>query len=515
MITRYFGGSFYVGSGRWVSEIYVADGKVCTPTRSDVEIDIQGATLLPAFRDGHAHPFFAGQELLGLDVSSAESLSEIAERLVAYKIQNPQKTWISGGAFNRALPGQLTRQFLDTYVRDTPVSLHADDHHTIWVNSRALEIAGLLDGPIPAVSVGSVDLGADGLPNGILRENEAIDLVLRHQPKSSPEDNLQAHLVAEETLIRDGITSVQDAWVDQDLLNSYLRFKDQLKLDYQLAMLLMPQSLEEDLETAKTAIEQLSDQANIKIQSVKIFIDGVFGSATALVSEPYLSTGAHGDQNWTKQDLERAINSAHQLGLQTHIHCIGDQAIAFALAAIENSDKGKLQPVLAHAELTNPPLIQKIKSLGVSVCVQPYWAQNNDMLNSCEQHLGKARKDSLYAFREMLEAGINVAFSSDWPVSSHKPLEGIAVAVHRKLTPDMTEHNQSQSITLEQAIDAYTLSNLRMLGTGASVLNPGDDFDAVLISGDLKAKNLEDLVSSEVLAVFRKGVSLLPKHHHG
>jgi predicted amidohydrolase YtcJ len=214
--------------------------------------------------------------------------------------------------------------------------------------------------------------------------------------------------------------------------------------------------------------------------------------------------------NWSKDSLVETITRAHQLGLQAHIHAIGDKAIGFALDAIDLAQAGNLPPVIAHAELTNSSLLARVKDKNISLCVQPYWAQLNDMLRSCIKHLGEDRTHALYAFKDMLQLGINVVFSSDWPVSSYKPFEGIAVAVNRRLQNAMPRHNEGQAINLEQALDAYTINNLKMLGKKASVLKAGDPFDAALIEGKLKQKNLGELASSKILAVYKSGVNLLP-----
>jgi hypothetical protein len=244
---------------------------------------------------------------------------------------------------------------------------------------------------------------------------------------------------------------------------------------------------------------------------MKFFVDGVFGSATARVSEPYANNAGHGDLNWTLENLKMAITKTHELGLQTHIHAIGDAGVDFALTALETAEPGQLRPVIAHAELTNGQLLVRAKEMGVTLCVQPYWAQYNGMLNSCITHLGEERTSQLYAFRDMLDKGLNLAFSSDWPVSNCSPIEGIAVAVNRRSISSQQQHNPAQAITFHEAITSYTTSVQRMFGeTELNNFDVGTSFDAVLLDRDLKAEDLDGLMATKVLAVFRNGYKLFP-----
>jgi predicted amidohydrolase YtcJ len=142
--------------------------------------------------------------------------------------------------------------------------------------------------------------------------------------------------------------------------------------------------------------------------------------------------------------------------------------------------------------------------------MQPFWAQYNGMLTSCRQHLGEQRVDRLYAIRDMLDAGVDVVFSSDWPVSSFSPIHGIAVAVHRRSQLDQEPHNPSQAVSLEEAIDAYTTSALKAFGEESNGLEVGSKFDAVILEGNIKQKDLSHLIATEVLAVYRSGNKLLP-----
>ena len=489
MATRFTNGLVYLGAGKWAGELFVDGDKVVDSSTFEKsleqeEIDLQGNTLVPAFRDGHAHPLFAGRELSGLNITRAKSIEEIQNLLAAHAIKYPDG-WITGGAY---------------------------DHHTIWVNTKALEVSGLLKPNLPKLKVGRIDIDESSVPTGILREFEAINLILQHQPESSLESDVKALLLADQLLLAAGIVEVQDAWIDPGMAEVYLGASDQLRLDYKLLLRTEPGQLIRNLEYIKSVIQLDYTSTKISIQGVKFFLDGVFGSATAAVKEPYLSTQATGDLNWNFDELVETISKVHELGLQSHLHAIGDAGIEFALAALQQAKPGALPAVVAHAELTSAELIKKAKDLSVHLVVQPYWAQNNSMLKSCLQHLGEVRTEALYSFRDILDAGVELAFSSDWPVSRYQPIEGITVAVYRKSEDSQTAHNPSQAIRLEEALDAYTSSVSKMLGEEGTSLEPGANFDAVILEGDLKQKDLDSLMQTKVLAVYKSGTKLLPHH---
>ena len=515
MARYFFNGSIYLDPYHQTSDLYVSDsGTVCS--REDFErgatqesIDLGGCCLIPSFRDGHLHPLLGGREALGLDVTQAKTVAELGNLLQQHLLEHPDITWLDAGTYNRGLLGEQVKETLDAYVSNIPVILHVDDHHTVWVNSKALEIAGLSAATIPGLSITGIDVDSSGNPTGMLREMRAKELVMKHAPKLTMEFEVQALLRAESMLFEAGIIEVQDAWVDEEFLAVYQAAAGSLKLSYHLAFSLDPDFLADNFRFIEAAQQSLL-KTSIKPHAVKVFIDGVFGSATAAVSEPYLSTNEVGELNWDPDTLVLALNFAKTRQFQTHLHAIGDAGVAFALNAIEHS--GTVNGVIAHAELTNAELIKRAKTLGVTLCVQPYWAQRNDLLQTCIHHLGHERLDSLYAFKSFLEAGIPLAFSSDWPVSSLKPLEGMATAVFRRLSEDQVPHNVSEAISIQEALAAYTTGVTSMLGSAPANLHAGSRFDAVLLNKDLMQQDLEGFKSLEVLAVYKSGTRLFPHH---
>lgn len=515
MATKFHSGVIYLGNSSFSDSIYVSDNGIVIDvemyesSQTKSQIDIGNAFLSPAFRDAHSHPLFAGRESRGLDIADCRSELELVVKLKRYAEENPELTWIDAAVFDRSLEMRFDRATLDKAVDDRPVVLHGDDHHTLWVNTKALEVAGLLNGALPTLESGSIDLDEEGLPTGILREWPAMSLVMNLAPKLTINEDVSALLWSDRTMAAAGIVECVDAWIDKGMAETYLAAwrTGNLNLDYTLAFRADPKTFSEDLPyfiEQRKFLEQTRGQ--IRGTSIKFFADGVFGSATALVKEPYLSTGVHGQAIWPEQAFKEAITSAHTNGFQIHIHAIGDAATSLCLDILADLQYLTLAPVIAHAELTDQNLLDRMSALGVIACVQPYWAQNNGLLLSCEDHLGQERIQRLYAFRDMFETGITTVFSSDWPISSYEPIKGLAVAVNRREHSQQPEHNINQAVSVEQALNAYSTNVKLMLNdivTGT--LEIGQPFDAVVLDQNLFEVGNQNLQATKVLATYKAG----------
>lgn len=308
MRTKFSGASFYnPASGIFFNELISESGLVGLSGAFDQEVNVGPGFVFPAFRDGHAHPLFAGREAMGPVVSKAKSIEEIQEILRSYREVNPNLKWIEGGAYDRSMVegGLFLASWIDEVISDLPVVLHASDHHTIWVNTRALE---LIPSPVPSINSGSVDLDSAGLPRGVLREPEAMALVLGKAPPKTMEAEIAALVWADKVLAGFGIVQAQDAWITPGMTEVYLEAmsKALLLLDYNIAFKIEPHDWKNSIEFARASREEVQKQNHpgLKSKTVKMFADGVFGSGTASVLEPYLDDHrSHGEPLWTNDEL--------------------------------------------------------------------------------------------------------------------------------------------------------------------------------------------------------------------
>jgi hypothetical protein len=513
LITKFTGAIFVFPNGQTQTELFTESGLVVKDQPFDTEINLGGGFVFPAFRDGHCHPLFAGREADGPLVSKAKSIQEIQKVLSDYKKSNPNRSWIEGGAYDRSIiaDGRFLASWIDEVVSEVPVVLHASDHHTIWVNSKALELIGER---LPKLASGSVDQDPTGTPTGVLREPEAMALVLDKAPIRTLEQEMSALIWADKQLASLGIVFAQDAWITKGMTDVYIEAvqQEELLLDYNLAFKIEPASWQQSIDSAVAERAKVTDLANssLSAKTVKFFADGVFGSSTASVLEPYLDDASFGEPLWSKQDLNAACLKAQELGFQLHIHAIGDAGVRQSLDAIEfvQSKLGvpTIPNVIAHAELIDDKDLNRFAELSVIANMQPLWAQADGMLMSCQPRLGSKRLDSLYRMRDLVDSGAVISFGSDWPVSSADPLLGIATSVTRQTADGEPSGGwmANQSLVVREALDNYSAKVvLQIYGSQESPLSIGSDCDFLVLSGNILTSPDNDIRSLKVLATYK------------
>ena len=457
------------------------------------------------FRDGHCHPLFAQRESAGPNVSAANSVAQIVDLIGQYLSQNPDTEWVDCGSFEPglAVTESLTARALDAASIKVPVVVHAADHHSIWVNSAALRVAGLLESA-PIVSNGVIELDALGRPTGILREWNAMSLIYAHQPGPSLEADLEALTRAQERLLASGVVAVQEAWIDRGMPEVYLAAARQgtLKLRVNLSPRIDPADSHADLDFAKATRSLVRATANplLTANTIKIFVDGVFASGSALTKASYCD-GHHAEAIWQTSELRALALAADSAGFQLHFHAIGDEAVSRALDAIDHvlmcNGPVDRRPVIAHAELIDPDDYPRIRELGVVICQQPVWATEGQAAEQVRTLLGDRAANSLYPIRDLLDQRIHLSFGSDWPVSEPEPLPGIHTATNRR-TPgsELPVLSPEQSISRSEALAAYSAGVAYQLG------QENASGDRVTFDTDLANCDDETLLAAQVLEVW-------------
>ena len=474
-------------------------------------IDLDGAFLLPGFIDGHAHPIFAGREARGPKVNNLQSVEDIAKEVARYAKANPNESWIIGGAYEAAIisGGDFDAHWLDEVVSDRPVVLHAVDHHTIWVNSKALEIAGITtkskdpDG-------GTIARREDGSPKGTLREPIAFDLILKHAPADSVESDLQAIKYACDELISAGVTTATECWVEPPMAEAYIEAAKSgaLTIDMHLAFLVTPQNWQEQIayiQEMRVQISKLPEPKRLKANTIKFLTDGALSSGTAAMLDPYLDDPESlGLKIWEDENLLDAISAYDLLHFQVHVHAIGDGAINQSLNTIEAmvavNPKWDRRPVIVHAQLIAPTDLARFKALNIIANFQPLWTYLDPMNKELiEPRIGQSRNNRQYQLRTLLDLNTKISFGSDWPVTSHKPLEAIFIPVLRKVPgSNGPAWNITEAITIEESLTAYTETAAYQLFSENEIgkLEPGMRANFVVLdknpflSTDVKVKNI-------------------------
>jgi len=477
----------YVGSDSAVKEWIGGRTKV---------IDLQGKMVLPSFHDSHVHPVSGGMELGECNLNGLSTQEQILEAIRRYAQQNPDAPWIRGGGWDLPIfpNGNPHKSLLDAIVADRPAFLSAADGHSAWVNSRALEIAGITK-DTPDTPSGRIERDPQtGEPTGTLRE-DAADLVATHLPEYTPKDYVAGLRRGLEKANRFGITSFQEASADSNILEAYLELdrKDELTARVVTAMYANPA---EGLAQIPRLIERRKKYQGkqLRANAVKIFADGVIEARTAAVLQPYLDHGDLGKPNWEAEALKKIVPALDSAKFQVHIHAIGDRGIRMALdafqAAREKNGSRDSRHHIAHLELIDPNDIPRFRQLGVVANFQPLWAYADLYITDLtEPALGPARSRWLYPIASVLKTGAVMACGSDWSVSSMNPLDAMQVAVTRRGLEDSTGAiwRPEERVELAPMLAGYTVNgayvNFEEKETGS--LEVGKAADLIVLSGNI------------------------------
>ncbi len=499
-------------------------------------VDLGGGTLLPGFIDAHVHPVFAGDGLCRCDLSGVNTAAGYVEIIAAYAAAHPEAEWITGGGWSmEAFPGGVpTRDVLDAVVRDRPVFLPNRDGHGAWVNSRALELAGI-DAATPDPADGRIERDAAGSPAGTLQEG-AQYLVSRLLPETTADDWYAGLLAAQEYLLSLGITGWQDAIVGSrpgvpDPIDAYLRAARAGTLAGNVVGALW-WDRERGIEQVAELVDRRRDgqAGRFAATSVKIMLDGVAENHTAAMLEPYLdghgcATEVSGLDFIDPDELPRFVAALDREGFQVHFHALGDRAVRNALDAVEAArtanGHGGQRHHLAHLQVVHPDDIPRFARLGATANIQPLWATHEPQMDELTiPFLGERRSGWQYPFGSLLAAGAPLCAGSDWSVSSPDPLLGAHVAVNRSLPAEPAEPGgpaaggpvarpflPEQALSPEAIFAAYTAGSARVNGlegvTGS--IRPGLDADFAVVDADLAHGAAAEIGQASVTATWVRG----------
>ena len=500
MKTLYTNGDIWCSRQKYTTAVLTEDGVITAlgdealASDYDEKIDLSGKFMAPGFIDAHAHPLFAGRESQGPKLNGLASKDEIITEVDRYIKAHPEKSWIIGGAYEASIVagGDFEAGWLDEVSSDVAVVLHAADHHTIWVNSKALHIAGITaETENPAG--GSIARYDDGTPKGTLREPSAINLILKHAPVRTIEDDVAAIEWACEQLRSAGVTSATDAWVEPGMPEAYIAAAKSgaLTVNTNLFFLAQPDSWREQSDGfAKFRSEIVSLGASSKLQAktVKFICDGALSAGTAALLQPYLDAPeSKGLLVWSNEELLAAMAHFDSMGFQIHAHAIGDAAIRQALDAIEAMQEMNpswdRRPVIAHAQLIDEDDLHRFTKLGVIANIQPLWTYLDSMnAQLIEPRIGSERNNRQYQLKSLQQSGARIAYGSDWPVTSHDPMKALAVPTHRTAPGSSKAWSLHESISIEDSLCHYTEDAAYSNFWNKGVIAVGADADFLFLS---------------------------------
>jgi predicted amidohydrolase YtcJ len=487
-------------------------------------IDLAGRMALPGFHDAHVHPTMGGYALLGCDLDGLGSVETIIEKVTACALETDQG-WLEGHAFNLSLFGQdgPHKSLLDAVSMTRPIILWASDGHNAWANSVALELAGIT-ADMADPPLGVIERDADGSPSGTLRET-AQELVRTVMPKPTLESNVEALRAGIQHLNSFGVTSFIDAWVGLEDYQSYQAVDRAGDLTARVVTSLTYESgfakhQGEEFDQVLAGRNEFESE-RLNHDSVKLFLDGVLEGETAALVEPYVGMhGKRGDLILEPEALNAAVTRFDAMGLQVHMHAIGDRAVRAGLDAFEAARRqngaSDNRHHISHLQLIHVDDIERFAALDTAANFQALWAWPDDWIMELNLPvLGEERVQGMYPIASVARAGGRIVGGSDWNVSSANPLDAIETAVRRQdaFAAGGPTLNENERVELAAMIDAYTINAAWVMHheniTGS--IEVGKRADLVVLDRDLFAVPASEINEAKVVMTLLDGMTVWPR----
>ncbi|MVO90555.1 amidohydrolase family protein [Streptomyces sp. p1417] len=503
-------------------------------------VDLAGRTVLPGINDSHLHaaawaltrPPFA----LDLGHPAVESIADITEAVRKAAAGTPDGEWITGlgwdvGYLAECLADPVrrpNRADLDTAAPDHPVCLTDFSGHMVWVNSRALELAGVGPGTEPPAG-GVIDTDAEGAPTGILKET-AQSLVQALVPPVTVDQRKGAIRTAVTALHALGITSYTEpglgpggaeilgGGLDTGTLHAYVELARAGQLDTRVRVLLLPAPMGGSAADVTLGLEGLAvpddvDAARLAVIGVKVFADGVPPNETAWMHEPYPGGGhgglcVHGaDAGLKEAELAEMIRVAHSAGHQVGVHVTGDRAIDSVVDAFVAAHRAHPRPdarhYVIHGDFASERSLAKLAAHGYGINMNP--AIKWTIADLMDDIVGSERSDYQWPVRSAADAGIAICVGSDAPITAPDWRRGVAAMLLRESKATGRVSGPDQRVPLETALRAYTANPARQdfAESWKGSIKPGKVADLCVLGGDLRATDPHDIPNLPVdLTVF-------------
>ena len=465
----------------WASSMAISKGRIVAignkeemqnwrATSTDFH-DLAGRMVAPGFQDSHIHlTYMAASQV---DLTGAETLEEVQQRILRFAAANPNLTWITGfgwgyGAFPDHRP---LASHLDAVVSNRPVFVRARDGHMALANSKAMQMAGI-DASTVDPENGRIVRVEGGEITGEFQE-EAMDLVDKFIPPPTEDERYRALLNTMRQAAAAGLTAIHEAGVAEENIKLFERAEAEGKL-LQRVELALKMVTAEDRDVVPVAAAEahiakavvLRARLNgplVRVRSIKGVLDGTIDAATAAMFENFVGMDTAGLRFWELDTLGATVAMYDKAGFQVILHAIGDRAISDALDSFEyarkvNGTKDRRHRI-EHAEIPRVADLARFRDMNVIASTQAMFAYPDDtVLQNFAVLLGHDRAQHADNFALWDEAGVHQVFGSDYPVMTLSVLKGIEAAVTR-----MTESGHPPGgwypdgrISVEAALRHYT-----------------------------------------------------------
>jgi len=529
------GGIYTVDPNRsWVEAAAVQDGIIVrVGTSAEITsmigpetrvVDLDGRMALPAFHDAHIHTHDGGEALLGCSMEGLESVEAIIEKVTDCAV-SMDDGWLEGHAFDLSLFGEHGphKSLLDAVSSVRPIVVWGSDYHNVWVNSVALELAGITE-ETPDPPLGVIERDPNGSPSGTLRE-EAQDMLRAAMPKPTLETHIARLRAGIRYLNSMGITSYIDGWVWRDLYLAYQKLEETGELTARVVTSLPYESFfgQHKGDEFWRVLEERNryESERVSHDSVKLFLDGVLEGETAALLEPYVgSEKTTGELLFEPEALNAIATRFDAMGLQLQIHVIGDRAARAGLDAIEaardTNGPSDNRHHIVHLQLIHGDDIPRLAQLDATANFQALWAFPDEYITKLNLPVvGPERVNRMYPIASVVRAGGRIVGGSDWNVSTPNPLAAIEVGVRRQdpSQDDGPVLNEDERVNLATMIDAYTINAAWLMHHEklAGSIEVGKRADIVVLDRNLFEIPATEISEARVVMTLLDGETVWPR----
>ena len=524
---------------KWAQAVAIDDGKfIGVGSNAEVMafkgantkvVDLQGKFVMPGLVDEHIHPDMGADNYLNIFVSASDSWDTIAEKIRAFRHNNPEKKWLYGGTINwladnsEPIAGSdkpSNRSTLDAIVDDRPIALWDQGAHAMLLNTMALEELGITK-DTPAPSGGIFVKDADGELTGVIRETaatlvtNALDNV---DDVTWTEKGMKPFLQEMSTY---GVTALNDAYGTTKNLDAFRRLENNGQLNHRIHVSLVTPLEYSDPQQKKSAdilIRNHKAYASELIlpYGIKYIMDGSAAGKTAAMIDPFHGTNFNGDVRYSFEDVEAEMQEYAKLGLAFKAHAIGDRAIRGVLDIYDRlPEKSTRTPnSVSHGTFIHPDDIKRFGETGVVFEASPALWFPNDGAEIIEKDIGD-RVKNLWPIKELIRTDAIVSYGSDWTVSlTPNPWLGFEAIITREV-PGGSEDTlyAKHAVELSTAIEIFTINGAKAIGLGdkSGSIEVGKYADMIVLDRNLFKGDVRKIHQTQVEKTIFNGKEIYSK----